>query len=423
MIEGTMYKLIEELFPICRSITGNGVRETLEGIKKNIPLDVIEIPTGTKVFDWEIPEEWNINDAYIKNGNGEKVVDFKKLNLHVLNYSTPIDKKISLDELRNNVFTIPDKPDLVPYRTSYYQKKWGFCMSQNQLDGLQDGEYSVFIDSEHKSGSLTYGELFLKGESSEEVLISTHICHPSLCNDNLSGIAVASFLASYLQKKELKYSYRFIFIPGTIGSIAWLSKNEEKVNNIKHGLTITLLGDKSNFNYKRSRRRDAEIDQIFEYFLEKNYENYTIQDFIPYGYDERQFCSPGFNLPVGCFTRTPHGEFAEYHTSGDNLEFISEEKLQESLNALKTVITIIEKNQTYINLNPKCEPQLGKRGLYEKIGGTNESKKTQLASLWVLNMSDGENSLLDIARKSNINFKIIVEAANALKECGLLQER
>lgn len=418
-----MYKLIEELFPICRSITGNGVRETLEGIKKNIPLDVIEIPTGTKVFDWEIPEEWNINDAYIKNGNGEKVVDFKKLNLHVLNYSTPIDKKISLDELRNNVFTIPDKPDLVPYRTSYYQKKWGFCMSQNQLDGLQDGEYSVFIDSEHKSGSLTYGELFLKGESSEEVLISTHICHPSLCNDNLSGIAVASFLASYLQKKELKYSYRFIFIPGTIGSIAWLSKNEEKVNNIKHGLTITLLGDKSNFNYKRSRRRDAEIDQIFEYFLEKNYENYTIQDFIPYGYDERQFCSPGFNLPVGCFTRTPHGEFAEYHTSGDNLEFISEEKLQESLNALKTVITIIEKNQTYINLNPKCEPQLGKRGLYEKIGGTNESKKTQLASLWVLNMSDGENSLLDIARKSNINFKIIVEAANALKECGLLQER
>lgn len=417
-----MYQLVKELFPYCRSITGNGVRQTLKTIQKSIPLELIEIPTGTKVLDWEIPEEWNISDGYILDDKANKIVDFKELNLHVLNYSTPVNKKVSLQELKDHTFTLPAHPDLIPYRTSYYQKKWGFCMSQNQLDSLSEGEYQVYIDSEHKKGSLSYGELYIKGNSSKEVLISTHICHPSLANDNLSGISVATFLAQYLLGRTLNYSYRFLFIPGTIGSIAWLSRNEDKLEHIEHGLTITLLGDQSNFTYKRSRRGNSEIDKIAEYYLEQNYPKHTILDFIPYGYDERQYCSPGFNLPVGCFTRNTFGEFKEYHTSGDNLEFISEEKLQESLQALQDILEIAEHSRSYINTNPKGEPQLGRRGLYEKIGGTNDSKLTQLASLWVLNLSDGSNTLMDIAIRSGIEFEVIVEASEALKQCGLLQE-
>ncbi|MEN8203756.1 MAG: DUF4910 domain-containing protein [Bacteroidota bacterium] len=417
-----MYQLVKELFPYCRSITGNGVRQTLKTIQKSIPLELIEIPTGTKVLDWEIPEEWNISDGYILDDKANKIVDFKELNLHVLNYSTPVNKKVSLQELKDHTFTLPAHPDLIPYRTSYYQKKWGFCMSQNQLDSLSEGEYQVYIDSEHKKGSLSYGELYIKGNSSKEVLISTHICHPSLANDNLSGISVATFLAQYLLGRTLNYSYRFLFIPGTIGSIAWLSRNEDKLEHIEHGLTITLLGDQSNFTYKRSRRGNSEIDKIAEYYLEQNYPKHTILDFIPYGYDERQYCSPGFNLPVGCFTRNTFGEFKEYHTSGDNLEFISEEKLQESLQALQDILEIAEHSRSYINTNPKGEPQLGRRGLYEKIGGTNDSKLTQLASLWVLNLSDGSNTLMDIAIRSGIEFEVIVEASEALKQCGLLKE-
>jgi aminopeptidase-like protein len=421
-LSGELYSLVEELFPYCRSITGDGVRQTLRTIRKILPLEIVEIPTGTRVLDWEIPEEWNINDGYIRDEKGNKLIDFQDLNLHVLNYSSPVNKTVTLQELKEHTFTLPDQPDLIPYRTSYYQKKWGFCMSQHQLDGLTEGNYRVYIDSEHKKGHLTYGEFYIKGKSSKEILISTHICHPSLCNDNLSGIAVSTFLAKSLSGRKRNYSYRFLFIPGTIGSIAWLSRNEEQVKHIEHGLTITLLGDKSEFTYKKSRRGNSEIDQIVAYFLEQNYSHHTLLDFIPYGYDERQYCSPGYNLPVGCFTRTPFGEFKEYHTSGDNLEFVSGEKLQESLNALQQILAIAEHNKTYINTSPKGEPQLGRRGLYEKIGGSNDSKTTQLATLWVLNMSDGSNSLLDIAMRSGIEFDVIVEAAEALKQCGLLRE-
>lgn len=419
---GEMFRLVQELFPYCRSITGNGVRQTLKRIQQIIPLVITELPSGTKVLDWEIPEEWNISDGYVLNEQGEKIVDFKELNLHVLNYSTPVNKQVSLQELKDHTFTIPDHPDLIPYRTSYYQKKWGFCMSQNQLDSLSEGEYTVCIDSEHKQGSLSYGELYIQGKSTEEILISTHVCHPSLANDNLSGIAVATFLARNLLKRSPYYSYRFLFIPGTIGSIAWLSRNEDSLKHIKHGLTITLLGDQSNFTYKKSRKGDHEIDKLVAYYLGQNFPEHTLLDFIPYGYDERQYCSPGFNLPVGCFTRNTYGEFKEYHSSGDNLEFISEERLQESLHALQGILELTEKNRTYVNTSPKGEPQLGRRGLYEKIGGTNDSKLTQLASLWVLNLADGSSSLLDIALRSGIKFDVIVEASEALKQCGLLEE-
>jgi aminopeptidase-like protein len=368
-----MYNLAERLYPICRSITGNGVRETLSILNEDIPVSITEVPTGTKVLDWEIPDEWNINDAWIKNAEGEKIVDFKILNLHVLNYSIPFENTVNLNELKEHLYTIPEYPDWIPYRTSYYKKQWGFCMSHNQFKNLPDGEYQVKIDSELKPGSLTYGEVFIPGKSEEEVLFSCHVCHPSLCNDNLSGIVLATKLANMISSLDLHYSYRFLFVPGTIGSIAWLSKNEDKLHNVKHGLVLTLLGDSTPFQYKKSRQESAEIDKILEYVL-SNKKGTKILDFSPYGYDERQYCSPGFNLPVGRLSRTPFEEFPEYHTSADNLNFISSSHLSESLSLLLNVVAIIESNKKYINLQPKGEPQLGKRGLYKSVGGHRQQK-------------------------------------------------
>lgn len=420
-IEGKlMFELAERLYPICRSITGNGVRETLSIISEFIPVEVNEIPSGTKVFDWEIPNEWNIKDAWIKNSNGEKIVDFKKLNLHVLNYSIPVDNKIALKELKDHLYTIPEYPDWIPYRTSYYKRTWGFCLSHRQFEKLEEGEYHVKIDSQLEPGSLTFGEYFIKGETEEEVLFSCHICHPSLGNDNLSGIVIAARLAKILSKLNLRYSYRFLFIPGTIGAVAWLSINERNTKNIKHGIVLSLLGDSSAFHYKKSRQETAEIDQIITYLL-KNNKNSKILDFSPYGYDERQFCSPGFNLPVGRLSRKPFGEFPEYHTSADNLDFIKSEKLGESLNFLLKVILIIEENKRYINLYPKGEPQLGKRGLYNSVGGESHTKDYQMAILWTLNLSDGNNSLLDIAIRSGIEFEILLSASEKLVEATLIE--
>lgn len=416
-----MYHLAERLYPICRSITGNGVRQTLSILSEFIPVSVTEVPTGTKVFDWEIPDEWNISDAWIKDKKGEKIVDFKKLNLHVLNYSAPVDKQMPLNELKEHLYTIPEYPDWIPYRTSYYNRQWGFCMAHNQFENLPDEEYHVKIESELKPGSLTYGEVYIPGHSKEEVLFSCHVCHPSLCNDNLSGIVLAAKLAEILGLEKLNYSYRFLFIPGTIGSITWLSKNEDKLHRIKHGLVLTLLGDSTSFHYKKSRREDAEIDQIMEYVLNKR-TGTKILNFSPYGYDERQFCSPGFNLPVGRISRTPFNEFPEYHTSADNLEFIGPANLNESLNLFLEIISVIECNMKYINILPKGEPQLGKRGLYKAIGGMQQQKDFHMALLWLLNFSDGNHSLLDITLKSGIDFNIITEATQKLISVGLLKE-
>ena len=415
-----LYALIRELYPVCRSITGDGVRYTLKRLSEIIPLEIHEVPSGTQAFDWELPEEWNIRDAWIKNSKGEKIIDFNKLNLHVLNYSTPVDKKVSLAELKEHLFTLPDQPSLVPYRTSYHNRQWGFCMSHDQMKSLKDEEYSVFIDSSLNKGSLTYGEYLLKGNTDDEVLISCHVCHPSLCNDNLSGITVAVHLAELLSKQELKYSYRFLFIPGTIGSITWLSLNEHKTENIKHGIVLNLLGDSSAFHYKKSRRGDAEIDKIFEYVLSHQHPENKIIEYSPYGYDERQFCSPGFNLPVGRLSRKPHGEFPEYHTSADNLDFVKPAYLAESLNLLLDVFFIVENNRCYVNQNPKCEPQLGKRGLYKSIGGQSNQVDFQMALLWVLNLADGHVTLLDIAKKSGLSFRVIKTAADELLKADLL---
>lgn len=418
-----MYQLITELYPICRSITGNGFRETLSVIKNYIPLEVHEVTTGTEVFDWTVPNEWNIKDAYIKNSKGEKIVDFKNSNLHVVNYSIPVSKKVSLKELKEHLFTLPNYPDWIPYRTSYYKESWGFCLSHKQYLELQDQEYEVYIDSTLEPGHLTYGEFLVKGESSESVLISCHACHPSLANDNLSGIAIAVFLAQHLSQMSPRYSYRFIFIPGTIGSITWLCLNEAQVSKIKHGLVLTCVGDPGKFTYKKSRRGDAEIDKIVAHVLKHSAKDYEIIDFFPYGYDERQFCSPGFNLAVGCFMRSPHGSFPEYHTSADNLNFVQPQCLADSFSKCLAVMQVLENNKTYLNQNPKCEPRLGKRGLYRAVGGQAEEELNELAILWVLNLSDGEYDLLDISERSGLAFGVIQKAANALLKHDLLKVR
>jgi aminopeptidase-like protein len=415
-----MYELAERLYPICRSITGNGVRETLSILKEFIPLKIEEVPSGTKVLDWEIPDEWNVRDAWIKNSNGEKIVDFKKLNLHLLNYSLPVDKTIDLEELKEHLHTLPEYPDWVPYRTAYYNRQWGFCMSHNHFQRLTEGDFQIYIDSDIKPGSLTYGEVLIPGNTKEEVLFSCHICHPSLCNDNLSGIVLAAKLTDILKTMTLHYSYRFLFIPGTIGSITWLSRNEDTVKNIKHGVVLTLLGDSTPFQYKKSRQGNSEIDRIMEYLL-KDEIGSKMLDFSPYGYDERQFCSPGFNLPVGRLSRTPFEEFPEYHTSADNLDFISANNLCDSLEFLLKVISVVEGNKKWINLNPKGEPQLGKRGLYKTIGGQRLQKNYQMALLWILNLSDGSYSLLDIAIKSGIKFEVLLEVAKELEQVKLLR--
>jgi aminopeptidase-like protein len=422
MIGEEICSLIAELYPICRSITGNGVRRSLAILKQHIPLEIHEVPSGTQVFDWTVPREWNINDAYVKDSKGEKIIDFGKSNLHILNYSIPVKKEVSLTELKEHLFTLPEHPDWIPYRTSYYRENWGFCLSHNQFKELEEDRYEVFIDSSLTDGSLTYGEYFVKGESSDEVLLSCHICHPSLCNDNLSGVALATLLAKHLSSQPLRYSYRFLFIPGTIGSITWLSRNEAAVLKIKHGLVMSCLGDSGEFTYKKSRRGDAEIDKVVTAALKQSGKDFAVLDFIPFGYDERQYCSPGFDLPVGCIMRSPHGCYPEYHTSADSLDLVQAQHLAESWNMFLLIFHLLEDNRTYLNQNPKCEPQLGRRGLYQAVGGLRDGKERELAMLWVLNMSDGTNTLLDMSNRSGLSFDIIKGAADALRGKELLRE-
>lgn len=414
-----IHGLVKELYPLCRSITGDGFRQTLKRLEEEIPLQVHEVPSGTKVFDWTVPREWNIRDAYVKNSRGERVIDFRTHNLHVVNYSVPVRGKMSLAELRPHLHSLPGQPDLIPYRTSYYEEAWGFCLPHRQLEQMPEDQYEVCIDSTLHEGHLSYGECLLKGASSEEVLISCHTCHPSLCNDNLSGVTVAAFLAKLLAQAALRCSYRFLFIPGTIGSITWLALNGDKVGAIRHGLVLTCIGDRANFTYKKSRRGDAEIDRAVRHILRHSGRDHSVVEFSPYGYDERQYCSPGFNLPVGCLMRSEHGQFPEYHTSADNPDFVHPAALAGSLATILSVFDVLEKNGAYVNLNPQCEPQLGKRGLYGGLGGAHV-KQLELAMLWVLNLSDGSSSLLDIAERSGLPFDAVRDAADRLSLHGLL---
>jgi len=420
-IGALMYGLVRELHPICRSITGDGVRETLRRIGRHIPLEVHEVPSGTRVFDWTVPKEWNVRDAWIKDPAGNKIVDFRQSNLHVLNYSVPVNRRMSLTELRPHLFSLPEYPDWIPYKTSYYQERWGFCLGHNQLLALKEGSYEVVIDSALEPGHLTYGEVYIPGASPDEVLISCHICHPSLCNDNLSGVALSTFLAKHLGLQSLRYSYRFLFIPGTIGAITWLALNEKATERIRHGLVVTNVGDPGAMNYKRSRRGDAEIDRVVAHVLLHSDSPYEILDFSPDGYDERQFGSPAFNLPVGCLTRTPHGRYPQYHTSADDLDLVQPGYLTDSFRTYLAVMQTLEDNRYCVNQNPSCEPALGRRGLYSTLGGNVDRKEAELALLWVLNLSDGRHSLLDIAERSKLAFPAVSTAARELEAAGLLR--
>ena len=421
----SMHALVRRLYPICRSITGDGVRQTLRIVDESLPLQVSEVPTGTEVFDWTVPKEWNIRDAYIADGTGRRVVDFRASNLHVVSYSVPVSATMTLDQLRPHLHTLPEQPDLVPYRTSYYAPDWGFCLRENTLRALPRGEYEVRIDSTLADGHLTYAEHVVPGRVADEVIVSCHVCHPSLANDNLAGIAVAVALARRLGERVAAgdppwYTHRFLFVPGTIGSITWLARNAERVDRIKHGIVLACAGDAGQLTYKRSRRGDAEIDRAFAYVLQRR--PHRIVDFSPYGYDERQYCSPGFNLGVGCLTRTPYAGYPEYHTSADDPDFVSPAAMVDTLDTAWDALEVLERNRRYRNLSPFCEPQLGKRGLYGSLGGRSDAKQAQLAMLWVLNLSDGDHDLLDIATRSGLPFDAVADAALALHGAGLVKE-
>jgi aminopeptidase-like protein len=414
------YELMRRLWPLCRSLTGSGVRATFDVLEEHIPLRRTEIASGTQVFDWTVPDEWNIRDAYIATPDGTRVVDFRRCNLHVVSYSEPVRARMSLQELRERLHTLPDQPDLIPYRTSYYDRTWGFCVSDNQLQELAPGDYDVVIDSTLEPGYLTYGELRLPGASDDEVLISTYVCHPSLANDNLSGIAVATMVAKQLQERQLQHTYRILFAPGTIGPLAWLHENRDTLDRIKHGLAVSCIGDAGGLTYKRSRRGTAKIDRAVELVLRDSGAAHRILDWEPWGGDERQFCSPGFDLPVGCLMRTPHGGFDGYHTSSDGLDRIRPESLAQSVRACLDVVEVLETDRTCVNLSPYGEPQLGRRGLYRSSGGAVRSPVDERALLWVLNLSDGKASLVHVAAQSGLPYAVIARAAKRLEQAGLL---
>ena len=414
-------RLMAELFPICRSITGEGLRQSLRIIDGRIPLALTEVPSGTAAFDWVVPREWNVRSAWVKDASGEVVVDFARSNLHLLSYSVPFRGRLSLDELKPHLYSVPSQPSVIPYRTSYFVERWGFCLSHDQLERLAPGDYDVLVDTSLEDGSLTYGEHVVPGSTDDEVLVSTHCCHPSLANDNLSGISLSTMLARLLGTLHPRYTYRFVFAPATIGAIAWLARNEASAHRVKHGLVVACVGDDGALTYKRSRRGDAEIDRAVAHVLAQSGERYSIRDFVPAGYDERQYCSPGFDLPVGSLSRTPNGEYPEYHTSADDLSFVDVPALVRSVRRYLEIFEVLEGNGTYVNLSPKCEPQLGKRGLFGRGLGGSGYETSQLALLWVLNQSDGRHTLLDIAERAKLPFHVVRGAADALEAAALLR--
>ena len=414
----TMHSAMSRLYPICRSITGDGVRATLDVLAESLDIERRGIPSGTQAFDWTVPDEWNVRDAYIADRQGRRVVDFRRHNLHLVGYSAPVHARMTLSELRPHLHTLPDRPEWVPYRTTYYHRDWGFCLSETQLRSMDEGPYEVVVDTTIEPGELTYGELVVPGDSSEEVVVSAHLCHPSLANDNLAGIAVAAEVARTLTSLDSRrYTYRFLLAPGTIGSIAWLSRNADVLPRIRHGLVLTGLGGPGSLVYKRSRRGARGIDRAAAHVVARR--GGEVRDYSPYGYDERQFNAIGFDLPFGRLSRTPHGEYPEYHTSADDLSFVKPSELAESYLAVLEIVDVLENDERYENLSPHGEPQLGKRGLYPTTGGR-QATDAVMAMLWVLGYSDGSTSLLDIASVAGVDFAALRRAAGQLEAAGLL---
>jgi len=442
-----MHALIAELYPLPRSITGDGVRQTLRALQSVAPLTIHEVPTGTPVFDWTVPNEWNVRQAHVTDARtGRRVVDFADHALHLVGYSTPVRQRMTLADLRPHLHTLPEQPDRIPYRTSYYKPTWGFCLTHRALESLSaDTEYDVVIDATLAPGHLTYGELLIPGDTANEILFSAHTCHPQLANDNLSGVVVAAHLARHLAAGPRgRHSFRFVWAPGTIGAITWLARNEPATANIRHGLILSNLGDGRTFTYKRSRRGDAPVDRAVTEILRATGRPHTVLDFSPYGYDERQYCSPGFNLPVGLLSNSQYGTFPEYHTSADDLSLVKPDALEASFRLIQDVVDRLDTSFSrdpkgelqatpeasasatahsprYFNLLPKCEPQLGRRGLFSMVGGRTSPKRFELALLWVLNQSDGGPTLAEIATRSALPIDVLTDAARALEAAGLLR--
>lgn len=418
-----MHKLCEKLFPICRSITGEGFRKSLNIIKNELNLhnlNVFEVPTGTKCFDWEVPKEWNIRDAYIVDPDGKKICDFNICNLHVIGYSSPINKEVSLDELQEHLYSLPDQPNAIPYITSYYKERWGFCISQNERDKLLPGQYKVYIDSELKAGSLTYGELIIPGEKQEEIFISSYLCHPSMANNELSGPIVTAFLAKWLLSLEnRKYTYRIIIIPETIGSITYLSRNyNEMKKNIIAGFNVSCVGDDRAYSYLPSRTGETLADKVAKHVLKHAQPNFVSYSFLDRGSDERQYCSAGIDLPVCSIMRTKYGCYPEYHTSLDDLNLVTPSGLFGGYNILKQSIECLESNET-LKMTVLCEPQLGKRGLYPTIS-TKNSGATVRNMMNFLAYCDGFSTNLEIAEKINTPLWELIDTIKKLKSADLL---
>lgn len=414
-----LHALVARLYPICRSITGQGVRQTLGILRELVPLEVREVPSGTTVYDWEVPLEWNVEDAAVMDADGRRVIDFQQHNLHLVSYSEPVSTTLSRAELDVHLHSLPGQPHWIPYRTSYYTRSWGFCLEHAQREELGDGPYRVEIQSSLAPGSLSYGEWVVPGATPDEVLFFTHVCHPSLANDNCSGMAVATALAQWVASEPRRHTYRFVFAPGTIGSLCWLRANESNLSRVKSGLVLGLLGDPGPLTFKQSRDENTLTDAVGRHLMECGGWPGSVVPFSPYGYDERQLCSPGFNLPVGRLTRSANGGYAEYHTSADDLLLVQPDALEQSLAACRMFVDVLENDARYVNRSPKGEPRLGKRGLYGAVGGSSPAVREH-AMLWLLNQSDGTRSLLDVARRSGLRFDIILEAAAALEKAGLL---
>jgi aminopeptidase-like protein len=420
-----VYELARRLMPIPRSLTGDGVRETLRIVGEHVPLAATEVPTGTPIFDWAAPREWNVREAWIADSSGRRIVDWRESNLRLLGYSHPVRTRLTGAELDERLHSLPEFPDRIPYRTAYWADTWGFCVTEDERRAIRpDEEYEVCIDARLEDGSLTYAEALLPGESEEEVLLSTYVCHPSLANDNVSGIALLAVLGAHLVERSLHRSHRMLFSPGTLGPLAWLSRNLERLDRIRAGMVVACVGDPGPLRYKRSRAGDTAVDRAAAYVL-RGRPGSIVDDFAPWGGDERQFCSPGFDLPVGALTRTPHGLFPEYHSSADDLDLITAESLGDSLAATLEILDVLEGDRTYVSRNPYGEPQLGRRGLYREVssGAPREEESFQRAILWVLNLADGGHSLLDVAERADLPFGVVVDAAAALLDADLLEER
>jgi aminopeptidase-like protein len=413
-----MRRQMERLYPICRSITGDGVRQTLAVVAESVPVTVHEVPSGTTSFDWTVNDEWNVHDAYIAR-DGRRVVDFREHNLHLVGYSEPVRASLSLEELRPHLFSLPDHPDWIPYRTSYYRRDWGFCLRHRDLERLPEGTYDVVVDASLAPGSMTYGEVYLPGEVEDEVLLSAHVCHPSLANDNLTGIAVATEAIRALTHRPHRLSYRVLLAPGTVGSVLWLSRNEPVLPRIRHGLVLTGLGGPGPLTYKRTRHGARSIDAAMVDVLGRL--KGDVRDYSPYGYDERQFGSLGFDLAVGRLSRTPHGEYPEYHTSADDLGLVDDDRLEEALGAVLETIDLLEDDAGYRNLGPHGEPQLGRHGLYPPTGGQAATDEV-MSMLWLLGLSDGATGLLGIAGRSGVPVDRLRSSAERLVGAALLHQ-